>query len=132
MKKFLLLTVIVLGFALTLAACGGGGAPTSIKVNMTDFGYDPAVITVAAGQEITMTITNSGAVDHEFVIFNAGEDVSVPFSEDDEAKIYWEIEVMPGETQTVTFTAPAAGEYVVSCGVAGHYEAGMIAKLISK
>ena len=61
------------------------------------------------------------------MLIKLGETVSPPFDADDEAKIFWEIEAQPGETQTGTFTAPAEpGTYQVVCGIAGHVEAGMI------
>jgi hypothetical protein len=38
--------------------------------------------------------------------------VTPPFGEQDENKVFWEIEVEPGATKTETFTAPkAAGTY---------------------
>jgi uncharacterized cupredoxin-like copper-binding protein len=98
---------------------------------MTDFMFEPTEFTVPSGQEITMTASNLGAVEHEYVIFNLGTDAGDKFDEKDEANIYWEIEVQPGETATETFIAPSEpGEYFVSCGILGHLEAGMIGKLI--
>lgn len=131
MKKFLFVLCVVLSLA--LSACGGGGAAsTTMEVTMSDFMFEPMDFTVAADQEITLTITNNGAVEHEFVIMAAGQHATAPFSEDDEPNIYWEVEVEPGKTETITFTAPPAGEYEVVCGIAGHYEAGMIGSLTSK
>lgn len=131
MKKILLLAFVVLLGSLALAACGGGGPSTNLTLNMTDFMFDPVDFIVPAGQEITMTASNLGAVEHEYVIFKYGADVGDKFGPEDEEKIYWEIEVMPGDTATETFTAPSQpGEYFVSCGIAGHLEAGMVGKLI--
>ena len=131
MKKYLVLVLVLLGLSLVLSACGGGGASTDISVTMTDFKFEPTEFTVPAGQEITITATNNGAVLHEFVIFNLGTDAGEKFGDEDEGNIYWEVEVDPGASKTETFTAPTEpGEYYVTCGIEGHLEAGMIGKMI--
>ena len=131
MRKYLMLVVVVLVLSLALTACGGGGASTDIKVTMTDFQFDPMEFTVPAGQTINVNATNDGAVEHEFVVFNFGTDAGEKFGDEDEANIYWEVEVQPGESATETFVAPSApGEYYVTCGIEGHLEAGMLGKLI--
>jgi len=131
MKKILLFAFVVLVSSLALTACGGGGPSTNLTLNMTDFMFDPVDFVVPAGQEITMEASNLGAVEHEYVIFKYGVTAGDKFGPEDEENIYWEIEVMPGNTTTVTFVAPSEpGEYYVTCGIAGHLEAGMVGKLI--
>lgn len=128
MKKIVI--PVMLFLVLMLGACGGGGPSKNLKVNMTDFMFDPAGFTVPAGQEITLTAVNNGAVEHEFVIFKLGTDAGDHFETGDEENIYWEVEVLPGESTTVTFTAPSeTGEYYVTCGIEGHLEAGMVGRL---
>lgn len=131
MKKQLALFIAVLSLGLFLAACGGSGPSTELKVYMTDFSFDPMEFTVPAGQEITVSMTNNGAVEHELVIFNYGTDAGEKFGEEDEENIFWEVELMPGESSVETFIAPnQPGEYFVVCGIPGHLEAGMIGKMI--
>ena len=129
MKKLALFALLAV-FTLLLAACGGGKSTTKLDVTMTDFKYDMEDYTIAAGKEITMNIKNDGAVLHEFVIMKYGLDIGDDFGPEDEDNIYWEVEVDPGASKTVTFTAPAdAGEYQIVCGTEGHFKAGMVTKL---
>ena len=114
-----------------LTACGGNS--NTISVTTTDFHFDPQTWTVSAGQEVTVTITNNGANEHEWVLLKPGTSVTQPFDEDDEDKVFWEIEAQPGETKTETFTAPSeAGTYTVVCGIPAHLEQGMEATLVVK
>ena len=118
--------------SLTLTACGGAGGPsTTINVSFTDFKFIPSEFTVPAGQTITITAANDGAVVHELVIMNLGPIVGDKFGDEDEPNIFWEVEVDPGGSRTETFAAPAEpGEYQLVCGIPGHMEAGMIGKLV--
>ena len=130
MKKILAITVLLL--ALTLTACGSNKA--TLNVITTDKGYDSPTYTVPAGAEVTLNLTNNGALEHEFAVLKLGQHVTPPFGEKDEDKILWELDgVEAGTTKSDTFTAPTEpGEYDVICGVPGHIELGMIATLIVK
>jgi plastocyanin len=116
---------------IVLAACGGKS--NAITVNTTDYRFDPQSWTVSPGQSIPFTITNKGSVEHEWVLLKKGTAVTQPFDEDDEDKVFWEIEAGPGETKTETFTAPGErGSYIVVCGIPGHVENGMAGTLVVK
>ena len=109
--------------ATALAACSSGNR---ISVTATDFKFDTKTASIAAGQEIKLTLTNGGANEHEWVLLKQGTEVTVPFDADDEDKVFWEIEAQPGETKTESFTAPTeAGTYTIVCGITGHLEQGM-------
>ena len=130
MKKHLVLASVIFVLSLILSACGANGPSSTINVTMTDFHFEPMEFTIPAGQEITLNATNNGAVQHEFVIFNLGTSAGDKFGPEDEGNIYWEVEVDPGGSVTETFTAPTEpGEYSITCGIEGHLEAGMSAKL---
>ena len=133
MKKYLVISVILVA-AFALSACGAGSdANTTIDVTFTDFHFEPESFVIAAGQEITMNATNNGAVEHEFVIMNYGQTIGEDFGDEDEDNIFWEIEVLAGESDTVTFTAPTEpGEYQIVCGIEGHFLAGMVGTLTVK
>lgn len=130
MKKLSLVLVTVLFLSFALTACGAGDAPsTTIKVEFTDFAFNPDKFVVPAGQEITLDAKNAGAVVHEFVIMKLGTTVGEDFGDEDEENIYWEVEVEPGQSATTTFTAPEAGEYQIVCGTKGHFVAGMVGSM---
>ena len=132
MKKLLVISALVLALAIGLTACSS--RVTTLSVTATDTGYDSQTYTVPAGGQVTLNLTNNGVLTHEFAILKLGEQVTAPFSEDDESKIYWELDgVEAGKTKSDTFTAPTEpGEYAVVCGIPGHIEKGMVATLIVK
>ena len=128
-KKLLALGLL---FALLLAACGGGSAPsTTIDITMIDFQFTPNAFTVPAGQEITVNILNTGAVVHNFIIMKLGTTAGEAFEDDDETNVYWEeVDIQPGGNINTTFTAPTEpGEYQIVCRTAGHITSGMIGTL---
>ena len=123
---FVILWVVATG----LAACGSSN---KVSVTTTDFHFSPESWTVGAGQEVTVTVTNNGALRHEWVVIKPGQTITLPFNDDDEDKVLWEVEVEPGETVSGQFTAPSEpGDYEVVCGVLGHLELGMKGTLTVK
>lgn len=133
MKKISSLMIVVLSLSLILTACGGaGGASKSINVVLTDFAFSPNTFTVPAGQPISLSITNNGAVQHSFAIMKLGSQVSGRLTDADRPNMYWQkLAIQPGQTVSDSFTAPNdPGEYQILCEVPGHFEAGMVAKLI--
>ena len=133
MKKTLFLFFIVLFISVALAACGSTAGPSkSLDVTMTDFAFSPNTFTVPAGEQISFSATNNGAVTHSFIIMKSGFQVTGHFTDADKPNIFWEVEqIDPGQSIKKMFTSPSdPGEYQVICGVAGHFEAGMVAKMI--
>ena len=128
MKSYLIVMAVLLG--LTLVSCGGGGPSTNIDVTMTDFQFQPNQFTVPAGQEISFSSTNNGAVVHNFVIMKLGTAAGDFFDEEDVPNVYWEVELLSGASTETSFTAPSEpGEYQVICRTEGHIVSGMTAKL---
>ena len=124
MKTIVKIICVLAAMSLGLAACAAStaqGASKQFAIDLKDFSFAPDSFTIPAGQEITLNLKNSGKVEHEFVIIKQGQQVTVPFDDDDEAKVYWEAEVGAGEAQSVKFTAPAEpGTYTVVCGQPQH------------
>lgn len=133
MRRMSILVAVAVLLALAMGACGGPAGPsTSIRVTMTDFAFSPNAFTVPAGESISVEINNNGAVAHSFLIMEAGQQVQAHFTEADKANVFWEqAMVPPGESVKGSFTAPTEpGEYQIVCGISGHFEAGMVAKLV--
>lgn len=134
-KLFLLLAVLVMTFL--LAACGGGGgttetAPEPVSLSFTGldtFEYDPASASVPAGSEVTVNFTNSGALEHDWMLVTEGTDLNALTGEDALIPAAHSGVLPAGESNTFSFTAPAAGTYQIVCTVAGHAPAGMVGTL---
>lgn len=132
MRRF---TPLVVVLALLVVSCGGDDGPSvedatsELAINMTEFEFDPAETVVPGGEEITLDLTNSGSVEHNWVLLNAGERVETE-EEYTEDMAYYRAELQPGEAGTFTFTAPGErGIYQVICIVPGHLTAGMEGRL---
>jgi len=130
MKRFPPAVLIVVLASMVLSACASGPS-TRIDVTLTEFTFIPAEFTVPAGQEISFHGENTGAIRHEFVIFKLGQPPGDHFDrEEDEPRIYWEVELAPGAEVNTSFIAPGEpGEYFVTCRTEGHIEAGMTGRL---
>jgi uncharacterized cupredoxin-like copper-binding protein len=118
MRTRLLISMAVT--ALLIAACGGGG--DSISADAQEFEFSPTSWTVDEGAEVTLTLTNNGTEEHEWVILSEEITSEDQFSED---LVIWEMEADPGVSAKDTFTAPAAGTYQVICALDGHFSSGM-------
>jgi uncharacterized cupredoxin-like copper-binding protein len=97
---------------------------------MTDFQFQPNTFTIPAGQEITFSSSNNGAVVHNFVIMKLGTSAGPMFEDEDIPNVYWEVELLPGADTETSFTAPPEpGEYEVVCRTEGHIASGMTGRL---
>jgi uncharacterized cupredoxin-like copper-binding protein len=79
---------------------------------MVDIAFDPKALTIPANTDVTISLPNTGAAQHNFSIDELNISVDVP----------------PGQTGSVTINAPA-GTYQYYCNVPGHKEAGMFGTL---
>jgi plastocyanin len=126
-------SVISVLAVITLAACGGdGGAPTAggspvftpaaelpadahtVRIRAGEFFFDPADVTLPAGQPVALTLQNFGQVEHDWLALTEDELAIV------DAYVYADA----GETTTGVFELEA-GTYTVICTIEGHRAAGM-------
>ena len=104
-----------------------------VAVTMTDaMRFEPAALTVKAGEPITFVVKNAGAIVHEFFVGSEAEQVDhaaemaaggMGHGHDNA------IGVAPGKTGSLTMTFATAGSFLVGCHEPGHYEAGMVGAL---
>ncbi len=124
MRRILIIIMLALG-TLLIAACGGPGT-SEITVGMSEFSFTPSSNSVSAGSEVTVSVTNDGTLEHNWVVMKAGYTVDSPFDESDQANVFAETSVGAGGSSTFSFTAPSdEGTYQVVCSVPGHLEGGM-------
>lgn len=129
MKKFIVFTIVLAAMALLLAACGGDSGPVALSFEGSDsFQFTPASASVSAGDEVEVTLNNTGALEHSWTLVPEGADLATVADAEaiDGATTGT---VAAGETGTVTFTAPDAGTYQFVCTIPGHAVAGMVGTL---
>lgn len=118
--------------------------PNAVVDNVTIEGndqmqYSVNAFTVKAGSQVTVTLRNVGqlpknAMGHNFVLLNSGSDVKtyaevafgaattdyIPANPPVPVIAHTKL-LGPGESDTITFTAPTAGQYPYLCSFPGHY-----------
>jgi uncharacterized cupredoxin-like copper-binding protein len=108
---FLCAALAILAFAACTSVGGGEEIPVVADENGGRMSFEPKVINVAPGQEVTFVVKNEGDQDHEF--------------ESDEAGIE-EVIIPAGRERRVNWTAPSRpATFPVYCDLPGHREAGM-------
>lgn len=137
----LMSVVALLGLALAVVALvvagsddGGGssaasdGAPSGpvgeAEISATEFAFDPADVELFADEEVSVTLTNDGAVEHNWTVIEQGTTVTSEEEIPDAPKAGEVATIAAGEDGSTTLTLEA-GEYQVVCTIAGHFAAGM-------
>jgi uncharacterized cupredoxin-like copper-binding protein len=144
MKTWLLLAV-VLGTPPAWAHETAFGAPAdarkakrSIRVEMNDrMRFVPAEIRVKRGETVRFVAVNKGKVEHEFVLGtmddlkqHAERMKQHPHMQHEEHDATHAVEVAPGKSGELGWQFTRAGEFHYGCLVPGHFEAGMVGRLI--
>lgn len=109
----------------------------TVKLDMTDaFRFTPADVTVKRGETVRFVVANSGKVLHEMVLGTTGElkehaalMKKFPDMEHADANM---AHVKPGAKGEIVWQFTKAGEYQFACLIPGHYEAGMVGKVVVK
>jgi uncharacterized cupredoxin-like copper-binding protein len=121
-------------------ACAGPGAspsappPTRLAVTLTDaMRIEPDPIVVPHGVPVTFVVTNTGQIDHEFML---GDEAAQADHEQEMLEPgamahdhSYVITVKPGQTKELVYTFESAGQLLAGCHIPGHYPAGMKANV---
>jgi uncharacterized cupredoxin-like copper-binding protein len=110
-------------------------AQRTVRVEMSDaMRFSPAEIRVARGQAVRFVAANKGQVLHEMVLGTMGElkrhaeeMKKNPNMAHDEAHM---VHVAPGGTGEIGWRFTRAGTFYYACLVPGHFDAGMIGKVV--
>ena len=107
-------------------------ADRTIEVNVdNDLAFEPADFEVGVGEVVTFRVSNTGDVEHEFVLGDqAAQDEMAEMMEsgDDHGhsgEMSNAVTVHPGETGELTWRFTSEGTVLIGCHVPGHWEAGM-------
>lgn len=107
----------------------------TIKVDMNDrMRFSPDSIHIKRGEVVRFEVRNSGKVMHEMVLGTMNELKEHaelmrkhPGMEHDEPYM---AHVAPGKTERIVWHFTKPGEFYYGCLIPGHFEAGMVGKLI--
>jgi uncharacterized cupredoxin-like copper-binding protein len=131
------LFVVVIAIALT-GACGGGSdhmshggssaAPTrTVDVTMKEFAYEPASVSVMAGETVKFVFHNEGKIVHDAFIGDEAAQAAHEKDMGEGMKHHGDdaIKIIPGATDSLTHTFKAGEALIIGCHETGHYQSGM-------
>jgi uncharacterized cupredoxin-like copper-binding protein len=110
-------------------------ATRTIAIDMSDeLRFTPAQVSVQKGQVVRFVVKNSGKLEHEFVLGTLPElrehaqmMRQHPGMEHDALQM---AHVAPGKARSITWQFIDSGEFFYGCLVPGHFEAGMLGKVV--
>lgn len=156
-----ILTMSLLALSLSLVTSAAWAAPGhgvgdsgltdadvdhTITLDAGDMWFDPETLEMAAGEVVKFEITNTGNLEHEFVIGSkeaqeehrqmmlnmangGGHDMSNMSHSDGHDMVSMNmagVTIAPGETGTLLWSVPGnVNELEYACNIPGHYESGM-------
>ncbi len=127
---------LLVGLAVTIAACAGASetipADVDVAVHMKDYKVELSTDTVKPGT-VKFGVKNEGGMEHSFelIILKTDPFDKLPTS-DGKAKedgLVKQVKSLPVGKVSVVSADLAAGNYVIICNIAGHYQLGMKAAL---
>lgn len=114
-----------------------GKVTKTVKVDMTDnMRFTPAAVKVRRGDTVKFVVHNDGKVLHEMVLgtrqaIQAHAALMKKFPEMEHADSNM-AHVKPGRSGEIVWQFTKAGEFQFACLQPGHYEAGMVGKVVVK
>ena len=114
----------LLGVAVLALAIAGGvlaadraldAVSQRVAVTASEYRFQPADVTVRAGEWVVVELTNEDSVVHDWMV------VGIPNSD---------VPARPGQTARRRFVLDTPGTYELMCAIPGHAEAGMVGTLV--
>lgn len=111
LRRHLTAIPAVLAAGAILAACGGAGTPSSssggggaagtptLTETAQEYAFGTPALTVSPGATVTIAFTNTGTVTHNMT----------------QSDLKINQDASPGQTATITFTAPQSGSFTFHC-----------------
>jgi len=109
----------------------------TVTMDMSDeMRFFPSTLTVQRGDTVRFIVGNNGTTMHEMVIGTLAElkahaELMRKFPDMEHDEPYM-AHVKPGTTEEIVWQFNRAGEFNYACLVAGHFEAGMVGRVIVK
>jgi uncharacterized cupredoxin-like copper-binding protein len=125
---------------------GTAAQPRDVNVILRDFAFDPNPLYLVAGETVRLHVFNGGMVEHEFTlgdqqvqaawaVADAAASPDMPFATTPPASVPpgtggLRLLLASGDSTTVEYTVPTAGQLQLFCHLPGHAERGMIGRVI--
>ena len=122
--------LMVLVFA---TACGSDTSGEVIEVAAENTRFEPAVIQVPAGKEVTLKLKNLDPNEHDLEVRGLTPAKKTGGGHDGHGSSTSEtiaVHAQANKTASIKFVADTPGTYEVICTVPGHEQSGMVAQLI--
>jgi uncharacterized cupredoxin-like copper-binding protein len=134
------LTALLASGVLVASSCAKGNAPaaedtvpapaTVLSVEVKEFHFSPAIVSVPAGETVTVKVNNAGTLKHEWVVIAKGHELDDQRRFAEDAVLFEVDDVDQGTQSTSTFSIAQPGRYQLICAIEGHFNAGMHATLV--
>jgi len=112
-------------------------AASVVRIEMSEYAFTPAQVTLKAGKPVTLTVVNVGRTTHMFTsTYLASQDLEVESAdiEVDAPKGVKYVKVQPGKSAEIKFTPMQNGAFEFSCDVKSggrsHRDRGMKGQLV--
>ena len=131
------MVVILQGVAGLTPGLARSDAASVVRIEMSEYAFTPAQVTLKAGKPVTLTVVNVGRATHMFTsTYLASQDLEVESAdiEVDAPKGVKYVKVQPGKSAEIKFTPMQNGTFEFSCDVKSggrsHRDRGMKGQLV--
>ena len=131
------MVVILQGVAGLTPGLAQSDAASVVRIEMSEYAFTPAQVTLKAGKPVTLTVVNVGRATHMFTsTYLASQDLEVESAdiEVDAPKGVKYVKVQPGKSAEIKFTPMQNGTFEFSCDVKSggrsHRDRGMKGQLV--